>query len=174
MENYIVRIYRRTSGNPDKITGVVEKPDSGKNVAFHSNEEFVNIFTTLKSKTRRNNIQQVFEQREYRRFNVKNSTLIFDDTTDVGEIIEISLGGVSFFCPNMPEELKGSFRVDILCEGLENFCAGKINCRKLMLRHPGQYHNDSRKRFSIVFDALSDQQKSQVEQIIRNYAVSEA
>lgn len=174
MENYIVRIYRRTSGNPDKITGVVEKPDSGNKISFHSNDEFIGIFIKPETETRPNSSQQVLEQRKYRRFNVKDSILIFDERTDIGEIIDISLGGLSFFCPNVSEELKGVFKVDILCEGSENFCAGKINCRKLMLRHPGQYHNDSRKRFSIVFDALSDQQKSQVEQIIRNYAVSEA
>ena len=173
MENYIVRIYRRTNSNPESVTGIVENPDSGENIPFHSNEEFVNIFFNSKPVITRDNKQQIIEQRKYRRFKVKNSTLIFDETTDVGEIVDISLGGLSFFCPNMPDELKGSFKVGILCEGVEDFCTGRINCKKLMLGYSGINSHKLKKRFSVEFDILKPTQRMQLEHIIKKYTVGE-
>jgi len=169
MENYIVRIYRRTNDNPDNITGIVENPDSGENIPFHSNEEFTNIFITTGSTAMPGdkNLQAV-EQRKYRRFPIRNSTLIFDETTDVGEIIDLSLGGLSFHCSNMPDESKGSFKVGILCEGAENFCTGRINCKKLMARHSENDKHVGGRKFGIEFDGLNESQKNQLEQIIQN------
>ena len=166
MENYIVRIYRRENTTPDSITGIVEKPDSGENIPFRSSEEFFNIFIPPESNTEENN-NQILEQRKYRRFNVKDSTLIFDATTDVGEIVDISLGGLSFHCPNMPDESKGSFKIGILCEGAENFCTGRINCKKLMVRRSGTDNHVPDRKFGIEFDGLNASQKSQLEHIIR-------
>ncbi|MFC1844376.1 PilZ domain-containing protein [Thermodesulfobacteriota bacterium] len=171
MENYIVRIYRRENTNPDSITGIVEKPDSGENISFRNNEEFFNIFVPSEASTDENH-SQVMEQRKYRRFPIRNSTLIFDETTDVGEIIDISLGGLSFHCPNMPDESKGTFKVGILCEGAENFCTGRINCKKLMVRHAGNDKHVGGRKFGIEFDGLNASQKSQLEHIIKNCSTS--
>jgi hypothetical protein len=170
MENYIVRIYRRANSSPDCITGIVEKPESGENILFRSNEEFINIFIASESTARPNNRQQVIEKRKYRRFNVTDSTLIFDATTDVGEIIDVSMGGLSFSCPNIPEDQNQLFKIGILCEGAKNFCTGKINCKNLKLSHSGLSSNGPRKRFSIEFDSLNAKQESQVEHILQNYS----
>lgn len=173
MENYIVRIYRRTNSSPDCITGIVEKTDSSEKISFHSNEEFINIFLPPESAISPNNKQQIIEQRKYRRFNVKDTTLLFDATTDVGEIIDISMGGLSFFSPNTLEDSKGPFKVGILCEGAEDFCTAKIKCNKLMSRQKGMQSQEPRKRFSIEFDALNKKQEIQVAHIIQNYSQSE-
>ena len=82
------------------------------------------------------------------------------------------MGGLSFFCPDMPEEPKRSFKVGILCEGAKNFSNGNINCKKLMLRHSGLNNHESKKKFSVEFDALNAMQESQLEQIIQNCAIS--
>lgn len=177
MENYIVRIYRRAGNDPESIAGIVEKPDSGENIPFHSNEDFIKIFFGVEPAVKENNKQQAIEQRRFRRFNVKDSTLIFDKTTDVGEIIDISLGGLSFYCPNMPEDSQKSFKVGILCQGVEDFCTGKINCRNLMVRYsPGNSFlsrsHEPRKIFSIEFDKLDAKQRMQLLHIIQHYGVS--
>ena len=172
MENYIVRIYRRDGDDSESIAGVVENPESGENFSFRSHEEFINIFMPLAPKTMANKRQQIVEQREYRRFALKNTTLIFDDTTDVGEVIDISLGGISFYCPDIPEGSKGSFKVSILCEGAKNSSTGNINCKKLMLRHSGLNKHGPKKKFSVEFDALNAMQESQLEHIIQNCAIS--
>ena len=62
MESYIVRIYRRANSSPDCITGIVEKPESGENILFRSNEEFINIFIASESTAWPNNRQQVIEK----------------------------------------------------------------------------------------------------------------
>lgn len=171
MENYIVRIYQRENSSPDCITGIVEKPESGKNISFHGKEEFIKIFIGQEVTTKPTDRQQVIEKRKYRRFSVKDSILIFDATTDIGEIIEISLGGLSFFCPDMPEESKKSFKVGILYEGAENFSTGKINCKKLILRHSDLNNDEPKKKFSVEFDDLNAMQESQLEHIIQNCAI---
>ena len=174
MENYIVRIYRRTNNNPESVTGIVENPDSGESIPFHNNEEFVNIFFAPEPVTSGDIRPQVIEQRKFRRFKVKNSTLVFDDTTDVGEIVDISLGGLSFFCADMPADLKGAFKVDILCEGVEDYCAGRINCKKLIAEYSGVNNTRQKNRFSVEFDeAMRPDQKMQLENIIKKYAVGE-
>ena len=173
MENYIVRIYRRASDDSESIAGVVEKPESGENFSFRSHEEFINIFMPLEPKTRENKRQQIVEQREYRRFALKNTTLIFDDTTDVGEVIDISLGGISFHSPDIPEESKKPFKVGILCEGAEDYCTEKISCKKLMVRDTEEVSFEPKKRYSIVFDKLTSNMKMQLEHIIGNYSFCE-
>ena len=172
MENYIVRIYQRANSSPESITGIVEKPESGENISFRCNKEFMGIFIGQEVTTRPKTRQQVIEKRKYRRFSVTDSILIFDSTTDIGEIIEISMGGLSFFCPDMPEESKRSFKVGILGEGVKNFSNGNINCKKLMLRHSGLNDHEPKKKFSVEFDALNAMQESQLEQIIQNCAIS--
>jgi hypothetical protein len=173
MENYIVRIYRRASDDSESIAGVVERPESGENISFRSHEEFINIFIPPESTISPNNKQQTIEQRKYRRFSLKNSTLIFDDTTDVGEVIDISLGGIAFYCPDIPEESKKPFKVGILCEGAEDYCTEKIDCKKLMVRDPELISFEPKKRYSIVFDELSSKLKMQMEHIIQNYSFCE-
>ena len=172
MENYIVRIYQRANSSPDCITGIVEKPESGENISFRSYEEFMEIFVGQEVTTGPTARQQVIEKRKYRRFSVTDSILLFDKTTDIGQIIEISMGGLSFFCPDMPEEPKRPFKMGILCEGAKYFCAGKINCTKLMLRHSGLNNHEPKKKFSVEFDALNAMQESQLEHIIQNCAIS--
>ena len=43
MENYIVRIYRRDSDDPQKIAGMVENVTKRENATFKSSEELMHI-----------------------------------------------------------------------------------------------------------------------------------
>ena len=101
MENYVVRIYRRSSDNPENITGVVEKLDKGESKSFNSKEEFDNIFWPSSLSNNTSKLKRTLEFRKYRRFLIKKGTLVFESTTDVGKIIDISMGGLSFTGPEI-------------------------------------------------------------------------
>jgi hypothetical protein len=128
MENYVVRIYRRSSDNPENITGVVEEPDKGENKAFNSKQEFYNIFWPTQLNNISTKLKRTLEFRKYRRFQIKKGTLVFDSTTDVGKIIDISMGGLSFSFPDMSIESKVPFNVGILF-GNNKYQTEKIKCR---------------------------------------------
>jgi hypothetical protein len=177
MENFIVRIYRRQTDDPDCVTGVVEKPGHNESMRFSSIEELIELIAPQKSRTGDSERKQVIEQRKYRRFGVKDGTLIFDSSTDVGEIIDISMGGLSFACPDIPEESSEPFEVGILC-GEDEYCTDKISCRKLMCHgtagdYPFNSSHGKRKRYSVEFGDLTPKQRLQLEHIIQSYAYSE-
>ena len=171
MENFIVRIYRRESNDPNRIVGVVESPDSSESKRFSNIGDLISILVphAINAKTKRR--KQVVEQRKYRRFSVREGTLVFDVTTDVGEIIDISMGGLSFTCPEMLEEAATSFDIGILF-GEDEYYTGKIQCNKLM--HHGASSNlfgsqEKGKRFSLEFGDLTPKQRLHLEHIIQSY-----
>jgi len=171
MENFIVRIYRRDSDEPNRITGVVETPDSSESKRFSSLEDLMTILVPDANNTKNKRRKQIVEQRKYRRFSVKEGTLVFNNTTDVGEIIDISMGGLSFTCPEMPDESTSSFDVDILF-GEDEYYTGKIQCNKLM-HHSASSDlfgsQEKGKRFSIEFGDLTPKQRLHLEHIIQSY-----
>ena len=177
MENFIVRIYRRQTDDPDCITGVVEKPGLSENKRFSSIEELIEIIAPHNSSASGNMRKQVIEHRKYRRFGLKDGTIIFNSSTDVGEIVDISMGGLSFICPDMSEESSASFEIGILC-GEDEYCTDKIICRKLMCHgtagdYPFSSSQEKRKRYSVEFGDLTPKQRLQLEHIIQSYAYSE-
>ncbi len=50
MENYIVRIYRRDSGNPFEIAGIVESVEDEKKQAFKNMNELSQILRSPEEK----------------------------------------------------------------------------------------------------------------------------
>ncbi len=176
MENFIVRIYRRESDDPNRITGVVETPDSSESKRFSSIEDLITILVPDANNTKNKGRKQIVEQRKYRRFSVREGTLIFNTTTDVGEIIDISMGGLSFTCPDeMPEEPPSSFDIGILF-GEDEYYTGQIKCNKLM--HHGASSDlfsrqEKGKRYSIEFSDLTPKQRLHLEHIIQSYTQCE-
>ena len=176
MENFIVRIYRRESNDPNRIVGIVESPDSSESKRFSNIEDLLSILVphAVNAKTKRR--KQIVEQRKYRRFSVSEGTLVFDATTDVGEIIDISMGGLSFTCPEMSEEAATSFDIGILF-GEDEYDTGKIQCKKLISHNvPSSSFfsiQEKGKRYSVEFGALSSKQKLHLEYVIQNYTRSE-
>ena len=176
MENFIVRIYRRQTDDPDCITGVVEKPGLSENKRFSSIEELIEIIAPHNSSASGNMRKQVIEHRKYRRFGLKDGTIIFNSSTDVGEIVDISMGGLSFICPDMSEESSDSFEIGILC-GEDEYFTDRIECRKIVCYGPTQDSVFSRqakgKKYGVEFSDLSPKQRLQLEHIIQSYAYSE-
>jgi hypothetical protein len=174
MENYVVRIYRRSNDNPENITGVVEKPDKGENKAFNSKEEFNNIFWPTLHSNNSTKLKRTLEFRKYRRFIINKGTLIFDSTTDIGRIIDISMGGLAFTCPNIPVDPKELFRVGIIF-GNNQYNTEKIQCRLIrrdtrstIIDAAGK---DSINSYSLKFENLTPYQTSQIRYIIQNFTL---
>lgn len=176
MENFIVRIYRRESDDPNRITGVVEKPDSSERKRFSNIEDLVSILVPHAINTKTKRRKQVVEQRKYRRFSVREGTLIFNSSTDVGEIIDISMGGLSFTCPEMSEEAPSSFDIGILF-GEDEYYTGKIQCKKLISHSVPSDSlfgiQEKGKRYSVEFGDLTPEQRLHLEHIIQSYTQCE-
>ena len=48
MDSYLIRIYRRSNDDPEKVVGVVEEIDSGLNRCFQNMAELANMLTLEK------------------------------------------------------------------------------------------------------------------------------
>ena len=48
MDSYLIRIYRRSNDDPEKVVGVVEEIDSGLNRSFQNMAELANMLTLEK------------------------------------------------------------------------------------------------------------------------------
>jgi hypothetical protein len=177
MENYVVRIYRRSNDNPENITGVVENPDKGENKTFNNREEFYKIFRLSARHKAKPKLKKTLEFRKYRRFLIKEGTVVFDNNTDVGEIIDISMGGLAFSCPNISIDHKKTYNIGILF-GNRKFYTNKIKCRVVKngnglinLSTNNPYDNT---RISVEFIDLTNKQTSQLRNIIQNHTLGEA
>jgi hypothetical protein len=178
MENYVVRIYRRSSDNPEHITGVVEKPEKGENKPFKTKEEFYNIFWPSLMQTKSTKLKNTLEFRKYRRFLIKKGTLLFDSTTDVGKVIDLSIAGLSFICPNMSIVSEAPFEIGIFV-GDNNFYTNKITCKLVKNNNkPNKLHikkgQDHTNRHSVKFKNLSPKQTAQLRYIIQNFSIGDA
>jgi hypothetical protein len=176
MENFIVRIYRRENADPNRVTGVVEDPDSSESKRFSNIEDLISILVPQAINTKNKKKKQVVEHRKHRRFSVREGTLIFNSSTDVGEIIDISMGGLSFACPEMSEEAATSFDIGILF-GEDEYYTGKIQCKRLISHNVS---NDSffsiqekGKRYSVEFGDLTPKQRLHLDHVIQNYTLCE-
>ena len=102
---------------------------------------------------------------------------MFNDSTDVGEIVDISMGGLSFTCPDDPQESSGFFDISILF-GEDEFSTDKIQCKKIMCHGTSGDSvftgRGNTKRYSVEFGDLNPEQRLQLEHIIQSYSLSEA
>lgn len=177
MENYIVRIYRRSESDTDDLLGIVERTDNGENKRFKSFEELYDIFSPYVKTAEENKLKQIVEQRQYRRFKVKEATLTFNSSTDIGDICDISMGGLSFNSSSIPEDYISSVEISILC-GNRKCCAQNILCRNIISHdrsgEPTFQGKSKNKRFSAIFDKLTTTQKLQLRSIIQNHTLEDA
>jgi hypothetical protein len=74
MENFIVRIYRRENADPNRVTGVVEDPDSSESKRFSNIEDLISILVPQAINTKNKKKKQVVEHRKHRRFSVREGT----------------------------------------------------------------------------------------------------
>ncbi len=169
-----MRIYRRTNNETDNLLGIVEKPDSGENKTFKSFEELYSIFSPFEKLDGQHRLKQIVEQRKFRRFKIKESTLTFNSSTDVGEITDIGMGGLSFNSSNTLADYLSSVEVGILC-GEKKCCAQDVLCKNIIshdnLKGTSFEDQPKNRRFRVDFEDLTTTQKLQLRYIIQNYTL---
>lgn len=173
MENYIVRIYRRSPNKRENLVGVIQKPDSGENNEFRNTEELLSILVCRATTARPDDREQTVERRKFRRFLLKESSLLFDSTAGIGEVIDLSMRGLSFSCLEMQENSGNSFAAGTLF-GEGGYQTDTIRCKNIFFDHhlnSSALVQTERKRCRVEFDKLHPNQTMQLKHIIQNYTV---
>jgi Tfp pilus assembly protein PilZ len=149
-----------THGKPIKITGeVVRISPQGIGVRFK----------TAKGHQEERNQKVPSERRRHKRFQPKVSlfALLNSPFSEMGEIIDISMGGLSFRYSSDKAIPKRSLALDLLCVD-DGFQVPRLPVKTVA---GSLLAGDVRKR-RVQFDRLSDRQVSQVRHFIQTHAAS--
>jgi hypothetical protein len=117
------------------------------------------------------------ERRKYTRFRAKDGALIEfrSHRGKLGEIIDISKGGLAFRYIDIGDRPKGSFEVDILLKKtgfrLEKVPAKTISDHKTSKYFP--YSSTITRRQGVQFGELTRNQIAKLEHFIKNYTTGE-
>ena len=117
------------------------------------------------------------ERRKYTRFRTRNGALIEvrSHHGKLGEIIDISKGGLAFRYIDIGDRPKGSFELDIFLKEsgfrLEKVPATTISDFQATKYFP--FSSTKTRRQGVEFGELTQKQISQLEHFIRNYTTGE-
>jgi hypothetical protein len=117
------------------------------------------------------------ERRKYTRFRTRNGALIElrSQRGKLGEIIDISKGGLAFRYIDIGDRPKGSFELDIFLKEtgfrLEKVPAKTISDFRTTKYFP--FSSTKTRRQGVQFGELTQKQISQLEHFIRNYTAGE-
>ncbi len=117
------------------------------------------------------------ERRKYTRFRTRNGALIElrSQRGKLGEIIDISKGGLAFRYIDIGDRPKGSFELDISLKEtgfrLEKVPAKTISDFRTTKYFP--FSSTKTRRQGVQFGELTQKQISQLEHFIRNYTTGE-
>jgi hypothetical protein len=119
------------------------------------------------------------ERRKHRRFQAQDGALValrLHVSKLVGQIVDISKGGLAFRYIDIGDRPRGSFQLDILLEKsgflLEKVPAKTISDSEMPEESP--YSSTTTRRQGVQFGELTNNQKSQLEYFIRNHTVGQA
>ena len=117
------------------------------------------------------------ERRKYTRFRTRNGALIElrSQRGKLGEIIDISKGGLAFRYIDIGDRPKGSFELDIFLKEtgfrLEKMPAKTISDFRTTKYFP--FSSTKTRRQGVEFGELTQKQISQLEHFIRNYTTEQ-
>jgi len=123
------------------------------------------------------NTEKIVERREHKRFPVREGVyaLIKDNSSKLGQIKNVSRGGLAFSYIVNEEQMHESFKVDIFISG-QGFCLKNIPSKKI-----SDFHIDNKFPFStfavrqvgIQFNELNHSQLSRLDNFIRDHTTGE-
>lgn len=119
------------------------------------------------------------ERRKHRRFQVKDGALValrLHVSKLVGQIVDISKGGLAFRYIDTGDRPRGSFQLDILLEK-SGFLLEKVPAKTISdseMPDESSYSSTTTRRQGVQFGELTINQKSQLEYFIRNHTVGQA
>jgi hypothetical protein len=121
--------------------------------------------------------EKKIERREHKRFLVQEGVyaLIKNNSSKLGQIKNVSRGGLAFSYIVNEEQMHESFNVDIFISG-QGFCLKNIPSKKI-----SNFHIDNKLPFTtfairqvgIQFDELNHSQLSQIDNFIREHTTVE-
>lgn len=117
------------------------------------------------------------ERRKYTRFRTRNGALIElrPQRGKLGEIIDISKGGLAFRYIDIGDRPQGSFELDIFLKET-NFRLEKVPAKTISDFRTTRYFpfsSTKTRRQGVQFGELTQKQISQLEHFIRNYTTGE-
>lgn len=121
--------------------------------------------------------KDVAEQRQYKRFQAKNGAFALSKASvnTLGQIADISLGGLAFEYMSWGETTNGFSEVDILLAErffyLQGLPCKVISDHEITLRNP--FSSIRMRRLSVEFMALSPKQRSELKHFINNHTCGE-
>ena len=123
------------------------------------------------------NAEKIVERREYKRLPVREGVyaLIKNNSSTLGQIKNVSMGGLAFSYIVNEEQMHESFKVDIFISG-QGFCLKNIPSKKI-----SDFHIDNKLSFTtfairqvgIQFNELNHNQLSQLDNFIRDHTTVE-
>ena len=123
------------------------------------------------------NTEKIVERREHKRFLVQEGAyaLIKDNSSKLGQIKNVSMGGLAFSYIVNEEQMHESFKVDIFISG-QGFCLKNIPSKKI-----SDFHIDNKLPFTtfavrqvgVQFNELNHSQLSQLDNFIRDHTTGE-
>jgi hypothetical protein len=121
--------------------------------------------------------EKIVERRKYKRFQVQEGVyaLLKNNSSKLGQIKNISRGGLAFSYIVDGEQIHEAFKVDIFISNI-GYCLKDIPSRKI-----SDLHLDNRLPFStfsirqarIQFNELNHSQLSQLDNLMRDYSTGE-
>lgn len=117
------------------------------------------------------------EQREHKRFRVPKTTFValWPHFLKVGQVVDISMGGIAFRYLAGEEPPKGSLELDLFLAG-RSFYLYKVPSEMIWHLRPVEADSSNSpdvRQCGLRFGALTPSQTAQLEYFVRNYAASE-
>jgi hypothetical protein len=119
--------------------------------------------------------ERTVEKRKHKRFKVQKNTYIItvNDTTNLGQMINISKGGLAFNYIGQKEKIAGWHKVDIFLS------SKRFYLKEILFKATSDFYLDPNTPFSTVlmkqcggeFGEMTDEQKSQLDYFLDNHTI---
>ena len=120
--------------------------------------------------------EMIFERRSHERFPVKQGVyaLLKNSASKLGQIENISKGGLAFMYINGGEKIHGSLLLDIFLSG-HGFYLKDIPCNKIsdvQVESKSPFSDFKMRHLGVQFSQLNPDQSNRLDMLILNHAVS--
>jgi hypothetical protein len=195
LDNYIVRIYRFEPDNPRSLVGVVEEVGAKGRNAFTNLDELWEIINSPKREwatgredqgkteplrhlgTSVESVEESIERRKHKRFQVPVDAYVAlrSDYVEVGQVIDIGMGGLAFRFVPKEDWSKEAVELDIFMAN-RSYCLCKVPFKTISeFKITDEDHTCgiTVKRGSVKFGKLTHDQRSHLEYFIQNHTTGE-
>jgi len=122
------------------------------------------------------NTEMIFERRSNERFPVKQGAyaLIKNGASKLGQIKNVSKGGLAFMYINGGEQMQGSLLLDIFLSG-HGFYLKDILCNKISdihVENKSPFSDFKMRHLGLQFSELSQDQSNRLDTFIQNFTIS--